>query len=96
MIYLDNSTKSFLYDVDNIQSIYDNDMVKHHFKMTSEGLSCLDCSANEINVGHEDDSFKMKIDEQGVHIEIQEEGNEKSEVKIDRSGVVVKSTKDTI
>ncbi|MCP4883388.1 MAG: PspC domain-containing protein [Flavobacteriales bacterium] len=96
VIYLDASTRSFLYDVDNIQSIYDNDMVKHHFIMTSEGLSCLDCSAEEINVGHEDDSFKMKIDEQGVHIEIQEEGNEKSEVKIDRSGVVVKSTKDTI
>ncbi|MCP4883303.1 MAG: hypothetical protein GY908_05895, partial [Flavobacteriales bacterium] len=48
------------------------------------------------NVGHEDDSFFFLFDEQGVHIEIQEEGNEKSEVKIDRSGVVVKSSKDTI
>ena len=96
VIYLDNSTRTFLYDVDNVQSIYDNDMVKHYFKMTSEGLSCLDCSDEEINIGHEDDSFQMKIDEDGVHIEIQEEGKEKSEVKIDGSGVIVKSSKDTI
>lgn len=96
VIYLDNSTKSFLYDVDNVQSIYDNDMVKHYFKMTAEGLSCLDCNEQEINIGHKDDSFQMKIDEEGVHIEIQEEGKEKSEVKIDASGVIVKSSKDTI
>lgn len=96
VIYLDNSTRSFLYDVDNVQSIYDNDMVKHYFKMTPEGLSCLDCSSEEINVGHEDDSFQMKIDQEGVHIEIQEEGKEKSEVKFDRSGIVVKSSKDTL
>ena len=96
VIYLDNSTRTFLYDVDNIQSIYDNDMVKHYFKMTSEGLSCLDCEDDLINIGHEDDSFQMKIDEGGVHIEIQEDGKEKSEVKIDGSGVVVKSRKDSI
>lgn len=96
VIYLDNSTRSFLYDVDNVQSIYDNDMVKHYFQMTEEGLTCLDCSDDEINIGHEDDSFQMKIDEEGVHIEIQEEGKEKSEVKIDGSGVIVKSSKDTI
>ena len=96
VIYLDNSTRTFLYDVDNVQSIYDNDMVKHYFQMTEEGLSCLDCSDHEINIGHEDDSFQMKIDEEGVHIEIQEDGKEKSEVKIDGSGVIVKSSKDTI
>ncbi len=96
VIYLDNSTRSFLYDVDNVQSIYDNDMVKHYFKMTPEGLSCLDCSSEEINVGHEDDSFQMKIDQEGVHIEIQEEGKERSEVKFDRSGIVIKSSKDTV
>ena len=43
--------ESFLYDVDNVQSIYDNDMVKHYFKMTAEGLSCLDCS-------EEDDQYR--------------------------------------
>ena len=96
VIYLDNSTRTFLYDVDNVQSIYDNDMVKHYFQMTDLGLNCLDCNDHEINVGHEDDSFQMKIDEGGVHIEIKEEGNERSEVKIDRNGVVVKSSQDSI
>ena len=56
----------------------------------------MDCNDHEINVGHDDDSFQMKIDEGGVHIEIQEEGNERSEVKIDRNGVVVKSSQDSI
>ncbi len=96
VIYLDSSTKTFLYDVDNVQSIYDDDMVRHYFKMTDVGLSCLDCNDEEINIGHEDDSFKMKIDEGGVHIEIQEDGKEKSEVKIDRTGVIVKSSQDSI
>ncbi len=96
VVYLDNSTRTFLYDVDNVQNIYDNDMVKHYFKMTPEGFNCLDCSESVINIDHDDDSFNMKIDEEGVHIEIQEDGREKSEVKIDASGIIVKSSKDSI
>ena len=96
VVYLDNSTKTFLYDVDNLQNIYDNDMAKHYFIMTRDGLSCLDCEDHEINVDHEAESFNMKIDEGGVHIEIQEDSKEKTEVKIDRTGVVVKNAKDSI
>jgi len=43
VINFDKSTKYFLNDVDNIQNIYDRDMVKHYFKMTNKGLNCLDC-----------------------------------------------------
>jgi succinate dehydrogenase/fumarate reductase cytochrome b subunit len=96
VVFLDNSTRTFLYDVDNIQNIYDNDMAEHYFKMTHEGLSCLDCSDDVINIDHNEDSFNMKIDEDGVNIHIQEDGKEKSEVKIDASGVVVKSKKDSV
>ncbi|WKK66964.1 PspC domain-containing protein [Lutimonas zeaxanthinifaciens] len=95
-VYLDNSTRSFLYDVDNIQGVYDNDMAKHHFQMTREGFNCLDCSDDEVNTWSDDDSFNMKINGEGVHIEIQEEGQEKSEVKIDGSGVVVTKAKDSV
>jgi len=96
VIFLDNSTRTFLYDVDNVQNIYDNDMARHYFKMTREGLSCIDCSEDMIHIGHDEDSFNMKIDENGVRIEIQEDGMEKSQVKIDGSGVEVKSKKDSV
>lgn len=96
VIYLDNSTRTFLYDVDNTQNIYDNDMAKHYFIMTKDGLSCMDCEDHELNIEHDADSFNMKIDEGGVHIEIQEDSKEKTEVKIDRTGVIVKNAKDSI
>jgi len=96
VIYFDNSTKTFLYDVDNIQNIYDNDMAKHYFIMTEDGLSCMDCKDFEMNIENDSDSFNMKIDEKGVHIEIQEDSNERTEVKIDETGVIVKSAKDSI
>jgi len=42
-IYFTGSTNSFLYDIDNTQRIYDNDMVNQHFLMTNIGLECTDC-----------------------------------------------------
>ena len=98
-IYLDESSRTFLYDVDNIQDVYDNDMAGHHFQMTREGLNCLDCEAFEINAFDSDDdpeSFNMKIDENGVRIEIQDEDRDKAEVKIDENGFTVRSSKDSI
>ncbi len=95
-VYLGNSTRTFLYDVYNLQNIYDNDMARHYFEMTQDGFACLDCDENVINIESDDDSFNMKIDDEGVHIEIQENGKERSEVQIDASGVVVKSVKDSV
>ena len=71
-------------------------MAKHYFQMTDDGFVCLDCDGDVIHRESDDDSFNMKIDDNGVHIEIQEDGSEKSEVKIDASGVVVKSVKDSV
>jgi hypothetical protein len=96
VIYLDHSTKTFLYDVDNTQNIYDNDMAKHYFIMTKEGLSCLDCKEHEMNVNHDAESFNLKINDKGVHIEIQDVENEKAQVKIDKNGVEVKTSKDSL
>ena len=46
-VYFDNSTKNFLYDVDNVADIYDKDMANHHFKMTDESLLCTDCETDK-------------------------------------------------
>jgi phage shock protein PspC (stress-responsive transcriptional regulator) len=42
-VYFDNSTKNFLYRVDNTGDIYDKDMAEHHFKMLEDNLTCTDC-----------------------------------------------------
>ena len=95
VVYLDRSSRTFLYDVDNVQNVYDNDMASHHFQMTREGLYCLDCEEHEFN-NFDTESFNMKIDEKGVHIEIQDEDNDKAEVKIDENGLRVTSSRDSI
>ena len=98
-IYLDKTTKSYLYAVDNIQDIYDRDMIKHYYKMTEDGLSCLDCDteeSNEVNDSGDEESFNMKIDKRGVHIEIKDNNNERAKVKIDENGVLIEKSKDTI
>jgi hypothetical protein len=47
IVYLDNSTQTFLRHVENTTNTYDGDLPKHYYKMTLEGLECLDCITNE-------------------------------------------------
>jgi phage shock protein PspC (stress-responsive transcriptional regulator) len=101
VIYLDRSLRSFLYDVKNIQNVYDSDMVKHYYRITEEGLDCLDCETmvEDIENAEKDkdpESFNMKIDEDGVHIKVVNDRNEKAEVKVDQNGVKIESTKDSL
>ena len=95
-IYLDKSTRSFLYDVDNTQNIYDSDMAKHYFMMRDEGLTCLDCSELSSLDKNDKESFNMKIDKKGVHIEVIGDDSEKAIVKIDENGLLIESSKDSI
>ncbi len=95
VIYLDKSMRSFLYDVDNIQNIYDRDMPKHYYKMTKEGLSCLDCDESWDNNIDDSGSFKMKIDEDGVNINITNDEKENAKIIIDENGINISSSKDS-
>ncbi|HEX5743820.1 MAG TPA: PspC domain-containing protein [Flavobacteriaceae bacterium] len=76
-IYLDKSTKTYLYDVENTDDIYDDDMIKHYYQMTNEGLKCLDCSEIIKN----NDNVNVKIDVDGIDIKVEENGN-RSRVKV--------------
>jgi len=96
LFYLDKSTRSFLYNVDNTQDIYDRDMAKHYFRMTENGLTCLDCDEGIIRNSNGSESFNMKIDKKGVHIEVQAENRERAEVKIDKNGLIISSSKDSL
>jgi hypothetical protein len=42
------------------------------------------------------ESFNMKIDKKGVHIEIVDDKNKKAKVKIDENGVLIEKSSDSI
>jgi phage shock protein PspC (stress-responsive transcriptional regulator) len=91
IIYLDKTTRTFLYDVDNVQDIHDRDMPKHYYKMTDEGLECLDCDSNIFGNSFKSNNehFKLNIDRQGVQMKVSD-GDEEAEVKIDKNGIIIK------
>ena len=91
VVYLDNTTRSFLDDVDNIQNINDRDMPKHYYKMTENGLECLDCDEAVFGRDYKEklEKFNLKIDEDGVEVIIND-GENDAEVKIDENGIRIK------
>ncbi len=91
IIYLDKSTRTFLYDVDNVQDIHDRDMPKHYYKMTEAGLECLDCDSNIYGNSYKSNNehFKLNIDSDGVQIKVSD-GEDEAEVKIDENGIIIK------
>ena len=46
-VYFDDSTETFLNNVDNIEEIIDREMIDHYFLMTKKGLNCTDCQMEE-------------------------------------------------
>lgn len=90
IVYLDASTKTYLNDIDNVQNIYDGDMPKHYYKMTENGLECLDCDPNIFgdDFKSNNENFMLNIDENGVQIKVNDGGKD-AEVKIDKNGVKI-------
>ena len=90
ILYLDETTRTFLDDVDNVQDIHDRDMPKHYYKMTENGLECLDCDPEIYGNSYKDgnDHFKLNIDESGVEIKVKD-GKKDAEVKIDETGITI-------
>ena len=90
ILYLDGSTRTFLDDVDNIQNIHDRDMPKHYYKMTENGLECLDCDPTIFGERYkkENGHFKLNIDGNGVELKVND-GDNNAEIKIDENGVKI-------
>lgn len=66
VIYLDESTKDLIYDVDNVTNTYDKKMVGQKWVMLKEGLTCLDCQDIEGITSAELELLKaeaMKVNE---------------------------------
>ena len=90
IIYLDESTQSFLKYIKTTQNIYRGDMPGHYFKMTLDGLDCLSCDEDIWrNDDNEENGVNLKIDKEGLKLKINDNG-EKAEVKIDENGLRIK------
>lgn len=49
-IFLSNEMKDIIYDIGNVTNTWDGDMVNRRWKMTENGLACVDCE-NLDNIG---------------------------------------------
>ena len=69
-VYLDESIENIMYDIRNVQDMYDGDMLGHLWKMTPEGLSCTDCTTIEYYDAKEiEESIEDNLDEMEESIE---------------------------
>ncbi|MET2985653.1 PspC domain-containing protein [Aureibaculum conchae] len=97
VVYFDESARVFLRHIKTTNNIYSRDMVKHYFKMTDEGLECLDCPPpkSESNDDEKDtiievkDEVNIDINKDSLKIEFKDDG-EKAEIKVDNEGVIIK------
>jgi phage shock protein PspC (stress-responsive transcriptional regulator) len=93
-VHLDRNLRRFMYDIDNIQNVFDHDMLNRKWIMTEKGLSCVDCTGRESTIdGHNIDfngdgegDEDVQIDENGVHIH-QSNGDK---ISIDDHGVHIR------
>ncbi|REJ82266.1 MAG: PspC domain-containing protein [Bacteroidetes bacterium] len=92
-VYMDPSLKRFIYDIDNVQNVLDNDMLGKTWIMTKKGLSCMDCDGTErvvgggkIHIDTGEDGTEIRIDKKGLRIT----GPDGEKVRIDSSGVIIK------
>jgi phage shock protein PspC (stress-responsive transcriptional regulator) len=92
-VYFDKSLRHFIYDIENVQNVYDNDMLERTWTMTDKGLSCEDCTGNESTIGgdsfsvHDDNGSEVNIDDNGMHVK----GEDGSNISIDSNGMVIKN-----
>lgn len=97
VIHLSNRMSKIIYDIDNVTNTLDADMVNRSWKMTHEGLECLDCTGDEATIdihGEEDwdDEDKETIirNEHGETIETIHNGK-KTIIRRDEHGETIET-----
>ncbi|MEL0026237.1 MAG: hypothetical protein VW775_04125, partial [Schleiferiaceae bacterium] len=67
-VFLDPSLENIIYDLKNVQNLWDGDMLGHTWMMTEQGLDCIDCpnieyySAEDLEESIEEDLEAMNED----------------------------------
>ncbi|ETN96509.1 PspC domain-containing protein [Zhouia amylolytica] len=94
-IYFDKTTKR------GISRMYNNDqgfhsgyaISEHYWRMNDDTLECLDCEENDDVKEEEKDTVinKIKIDAKGIDINVKDKSGDSFKMKVDESGVQIKS-----
>jgi len=90
-VFLDHTTKSFIYDIKNTKDLHDSKMANHYYIMGSEGFECTDCKSKKRRNRNDDENEEdatLKIDKKGVKLTI-DNGEKKVDVKIDENGIEI-------
>ena len=82
-VYLSAGTKHILDDVDNVTDTWDWEMINHSWTMTNRGLECIGCNLEDRN---QDNNSEVSVNS----------GDNKTNIKIDKNGVVIETENDTI
>ncbi|MEI6310648.1 MAG: PspC domain-containing protein [Bacteroidota bacterium] len=95
VIYLDISTKDFIYDIDNVTNTYDKKMVGHYWIMTEQGLKCLDKIFKDENADEEDtdEAIKKDLDQAADSLKNDLKNAENVNINIDKDGLSLKVDK---
>lgn len=76
-IYLDQSAGEIIYDIKNVEDMYDRKMLGHYWIMTERGLECSDCYSNKRSnkkierIGEDARRLKEEIEQQAKELEEQ-------------------------
>lgn len=62
-LYFGEDTKRIIDDIDNVQNIWDPEMVEHYWIMTDRGLYCIDCEGINDDYDPWEDEFEDEIQE---------------------------------
>ncbi|WP_075344202.1 PspC domain-containing protein [Tenacibaculum agarivorans] len=79
-IFFENSSRKFLYDIDNVDNIYDRNMGNHHFKMTSRGFECMDCTSKKEKKSNSDEEYEEQEEEEREEYEENRNDNNDKEL----------------
>ncbi|NQY28037.1 MAG: PspC domain-containing protein [Flavobacteriaceae bacterium] len=104
VIYADDNTYYYHRNNDRYGDILENDDEEHYLRVLEKSTKCLDCPINELDSGviinengisitiNEDgEKGKVIIGENGIDIDIKETGGDSFELKIDETGIKIKS-----
>jgi phage shock protein PspC (stress-responsive transcriptional regulator) len=92
-VHLGGSLDRFIYDIDNLENIYDADMLNRTWEMTGDGLKCLDCKGNESTIDgrhvfiNGEEADQVDVNENGVRIV----GHNGEKVEINDNGVHIRN-----
>lgn len=94
-VYFDYSLADHLYDVDNLQNMWDNDMAGKLWHMTEEGLSCDGCEIPGVKEEEElQDSLYDAQERELLEEQLQREQQEQEAADSETSGDLVFSADD--